>query len=103
MKQMIGIALSAFVAVMVSACNGSSASQAPVQESFTFNNGCPQVRVAQGTLEGTLESGLKIFRGIPFAAPPVGEKPRCPYSPGPVSGRPRPSETIPCRETPSVT
>jgi para-nitrobenzyl esterase len=30
------------------------------------------VRVAQGQLEGTEESGMRVFRGIPFAAPPVG-------------------------------
>jgi para-nitrobenzyl esterase len=32
----------------------------------------PQVKVAAGTLEGTLEkSGIRSFKGIPFAAPPV--------------------------------
>ena len=30
------------------------------------------VKVAQGQLEGTEESGMRVFRGIPFAAPPVG-------------------------------
>jgi para-nitrobenzyl esterase len=34
-----------------------------------------QVRVANGILEGTLdtESGVRAFKGIPFAQPPVGE------------------------------
>src|SRR6185369_5066997 len=32
-----------------------------------------QVKVANGILEGTNESGLRVFRGVPFAAPPVGE------------------------------
>src|SRR4051794_40759761 len=32
----------------------------------------PRVKTANGTLEGTDESGIKIFRGVPFAAPPVG-------------------------------
>jgi para-nitrobenzyl esterase len=31
-----------------------------------------QLRVAQGELAGTEESGMRVFRGIPFAAPPVG-------------------------------
>ena len=30
------------------------------------------VRVAEGTLAGTDSSGVKIFKGVPFAAPPVG-------------------------------
>ena len=31
-----------------------------------------RVNVAEGTLEGINESGVKTFKGIPFAAPPVG-------------------------------
>ncbi len=33
----------------------------------------PQVKTAQGMLEGVNESGIRTFKGIPFAAPPVGE------------------------------
>lgn len=33
----------------------------------------PQVKTANGILGGTSESGLHVFRGVPFAAPPVGE------------------------------
>ena len=32
----------------------------------------PQVRVEGGTIEGIDSSGVKIFRGVPFAAPPIG-------------------------------
>ena len=32
-----------------------------------------QVKTANGILEGTDESGVRIFRGIPFAEPPVGD------------------------------
>lgn len=32
-----------------------------------------QTRVEHGLLEGKLENGLAIFKGIPFAAPPVGD------------------------------
>jgi para-nitrobenzyl esterase len=31
------------------------------------------VKVDQGLLEGTVEDGLTVYRGIPFAAPPVGD------------------------------
>ena len=33
----------------------------------------PVVTIAQGSLRGALEQGLMVYRGIPFAAPPVGE------------------------------
>ena len=32
----------------------------------------PEVRTAAGTLRGTWEAGVAVFRGIPFAEPPVG-------------------------------
>jgi len=32
-----------------------------------------QVNVEGGLLQGTVENGLTVFKGIPFAAPPVGE------------------------------
>lgn len=33
----------------------------------------PQVQTASGIIEGTDESGVKVFLGVPFAAPPVGD------------------------------
>lgn len=33
----------------------------------------PQVKTNDGVLEGIDESGIKVFKGVPFAAPPVGE------------------------------
>jgi para-nitrobenzyl esterase len=32
-----------------------------------------QVKVEQGIVEGTVEDGLRVFKGIPFAAPPIGD------------------------------
>jgi len=31
------------------------------------------VKVEGGSIQGTVEEGLTVYRGIPFAAPPVGE------------------------------
>lgn len=31
------------------------------------------VKVEQGVLTGTVEQGLRVYRGVPFAAPPVGD------------------------------
>ena len=31
-----------------------------------------QARVTGGTVAGTVERGLSMFKGVPFAAPPVG-------------------------------
>src|SRR5215210_357956 len=33
----------------------------------------PVVKIANGTLEGTNASGIRTFKGIPFAQPPVGD------------------------------
>ena len=35
--------------------------------------GGPEVRVVGGRLRGGREPGVAVFRGIPFAEPPVGE------------------------------
>lgn len=32
-----------------------------------------QVKVQEGMVQGTVEDGLTVYRGIPFAAPPVGD------------------------------
>ncbi len=32
-----------------------------------------QVRTEQGIVQGTLSDGLRVFKGVPFAAPPVGD------------------------------
>ena len=35
--------------------------------------GAPAAQVIQGALSGDVEDGITVFRGIPFASPPVGE------------------------------
>ncbi|WP_412543317.1 carboxylesterase family protein [Longispora sp. K20-0274] len=40
---------------------------------MTVSRSEPEVRVAAGTLRGSREADLAVFRGIPFAEPPVGE------------------------------
>ena len=37
-----------------------------------FNGEAPRVKTQNGELEGVNESGIKTFKGVPFAAPPVG-------------------------------
>ena len=37
-----------------------------------LNNETPTVKISNGTLEGVDESGIKTFRGVPFAAAPTG-------------------------------
>jgi para-nitrobenzyl esterase len=39
------------------------------------------VKVEGGLVEGTIENGITIYRGIPFAAPPVGDRRWCPPQP----------------------
>src|SRR4249920_3573389 len=36
-----------------------------------LNGEVPQVKIANGVLEGVNESGIKTFKCVPFAAPPV--------------------------------
>ncbi len=45
------------------------------------------VRVEEGLLQGTLEDGVTVYKGVPFAEPPVGELRWCPpQSPIPWKG-----------------
>ena len=37
-----------------------------------LGNEVPKVRITNGTLEGSSSSGISIFRGVPYAQPPVG-------------------------------
>ena len=37
------------------------------------SNAAPTANVEQGVLAGTVEDGLTVYRGVPFAAPPLGD------------------------------
>jgi carboxylesterase type B len=50
---------------------------------------CQAVKVEGGLLEGTVEDGLRVYRGIPYAAPPVGNLRWQPPQPAPTWGRVR--------------
>ena len=50
----------------------------------TIADAAPHVKTANGMLEGVNSSGIRIFKGVPFAKPPVGElrwrEPQAPVS-----------------------
>ena len=43
------------------------------QSSQPTGSAGPEVRTTAGAVRGCWEGGLAVFRGIPFAEPPVGE------------------------------
>jgi para-nitrobenzyl esterase len=52
-----------------------------------FAAGGPQATVAEGRVAGVWEQGLRVFRGLPYAAPPVGaQRWRPPAPPAPWRG-----------------
>ena len=65
-----------------------------------------RVAVAEGTLEGINESGIKTFKGVPFAAPPVGDlrwKAPQPWRNGGACAKPKISVPTLCRRISSAT
>ncbi len=60
MRRMVAL-LAAMLALVSGAWSAQTAKPAPV-------------RVETGLVQGVVENGLTVYRGIPFAAPPVGER-----------------------------
>ncbi|WP_084421457.1 carboxylesterase/lipase family protein [Henriciella litoralis] len=60
-------------ALALSGCSNpdTQSSQAALTEEPA--SAAPLVSVAQGDVEGVSEDGINVFRGIPYAAPPVGD------------------------------
>jgi para-nitrobenzyl esterase len=63
MKKLSGLTLLLTFIVALSACGPGAPGTA----------GIPSAKVTGGEVEGTVADGLSVFKGIPFAAPPVGE------------------------------
>jgi para-nitrobenzyl esterase len=59
----IVVLLAALFAIMSSSCS---------EQTATTAKSAP-VRVETGLVQGVVEDGLIVYRGIPFAAPPVGD------------------------------
>lgn len=45
----------------------------PMTPTLDSSSNAPRVKISSGELEGARENNLNVFKGIPFAAPPVGE------------------------------
>lgn len=57
----------------VAGCAASSSEAGPSSRVQADPSVRPIVRVLQGELSGVREAGVDVYKGIPFAAPPVGE------------------------------
>src|SRR4051812_9108877 len=69
MKQLLLLSVCCTQLVVAAFSQATQASGA-----MTSNNTNLQVKTANGTVEGTLEkTGIRSFKGLPFAAPPVGD------------------------------
>ena len=54
---------------------------------FTIAQQPAPVKVEEGLLQGTFENGVTVYKGVPYAAPPVGDlRWRAPRPPKPWEG-----------------
>lgn len=71
MKRLSSIICAAGIAALaLAACSSENSGPAEPSEAEAS---APVVTVAQGEVQGVTEGEINVYRGIPFAAPPVGE------------------------------
>jgi para-nitrobenzyl esterase len=69
------VARAAAIALILAICGGCTQSQraADAAASAPPAVNAPMVKVSQGEVQGTVADGVAVFKGLPFAAPPVGD------------------------------
>src|SRR5688572_5444353 len=45
----------------------------PIRAAEPAPGATPQIQVLQGTVQGRLEGAVRVFKGVPYAEPPVGD------------------------------
>lgn len=74
MRRTILIAAAAVMAAACASCAGGGQEQPQAAaENQLAAQANPRATTASGVVEGVNESGVAVFKGVPFAAPPVGE------------------------------
>jgi para-nitrobenzyl esterase len=63
-----------FVETALATSAASTALGATSAMTNSFAAGSPTVTTKQGAVRGTFENGIAVFRGIPYAEPPVGKR-----------------------------
>ena len=63
-RTLAGVLRAAFLLIALAACSFGA----------TLHAQGTRVETASGNVEGMLEDGIRSYRGIPLAAPPVGER-----------------------------
>ncbi len=71
MRTISKVVLSTIACALLAGC-ATYAPQPPVSPEASSRSG-PEVTVKTGTLAGTHEAGVLAFKGIPYAAPPIGK------------------------------
>jgi para-nitrobenzyl esterase len=69
------IAQAAAIALILASCAACTQAQKAADSAATAAPAgiAPIVRVGQGEVQGTAADGVAVFKGLPFAAPPVGD------------------------------
>jgi para-nitrobenzyl esterase len=85
-RQLIAAQAAAIALIFVAAAHGQAQKAADPAAPLPATNG-PVVKVRQGEAQGIVGDGIAIFKGLPFAAPPIGDlRWRAPQEPAKWSG-----------------